>query len=74
MKKCVLGLRDVCNHCGECDNRCQLDIEKVCDNCFKCLEPTQDFARIDIDAIYENVETDLDHEDEDAFTPDPPEA
>lgn len=74
MRKCVLGLHDVCNQCGECDKRCQLDIRKVCDNCFSCLDPAEDFARIEIDAIYENIESDLDHENETDITLDLPEA
>lgn len=52
MKKCILGLRPVCNGCGECDNRCELDPTKICDNCFKCLEPDKEYIEIPIDEIY----------------------
>ena len=65
MKKCVLGLHDACVHCGECDKRCELNRDKVCDNCFRCLEPKEDYAKIEIDAIYTNIEMDVDHEGED---------
>ena len=38
MKKCILGLKAVCDDCGACEeDRCELDPNKLCDNCFKCL-------------------------------------
>lgn len=52
MKKCILGLRAICNGCGECDNRCELDPKKICDNCFKCLETDKEYIEIPIDEIY----------------------
>ncbi len=37
--------------CGECDDYCPYK-HKLCDNCFECLdEPTEDYAKITIDAI-----------------------
>ena len=42
MKKCILGLKAVCDECGACyEDRCELDPNKLCDNCFKCLEITE---------------------------------
>lgn len=64
MKTCVLGLHDACIGCGTCDDRCERDVNKVCDNCFACLEPAENFARIEIDAVYTYVETDIDQEGE----------
>ncbi len=46
---CILDPSKTCDGCLEC--RCVLDPEKVCDNCFKCLEPTSDYASIQIDGI-----------------------
>lgn len=60
MKKCVLGLREVCNDCGACDNRCELNPNKICDNCFKCLETTQDYAEIPIGSV---ILTEEDYQD-----------
>lgn len=36
------------------DDRCELDPKKICDNCFRCLEPApgQDYAKIEIAAVY----------------------
>lgn len=36
------------------DDRCELNPDKVCDNCFQCLEPSagQDYAKIEIAAVY----------------------
>ena len=38
------------------DDRCDLNPDKVCDNCFRCLEPPagQDYAKIEIEAVYTN--------------------
>ena len=66
MKKCILGLRETCINCGECDNRCELDPSKICDNCFKCLETDKDYIDIPIDEIYmdeQEAEADMARED-----------
>ena len=52
MKKCILGLKAVCDDCGACeDDRCELDPEKICDNCFKCLDITEPYREIPIGRI-----------------------
>jgi len=43
MKKCILGLKAVCDDCGACE-----DPNKLCDNCFKCLEVTESYREIPI--------------------------
>ncbi len=49
MKKCILGLKAICDDCGACyDDRCELDPTKLCDNCFKCLEITEAYREIPI--------------------------
>lgn len=53
MPKCTLYDKDdkECDLCGECDDYCPYK-HKLCDNCFECLdEPTEDYAKITIDAI-----------------------
>ena len=53
MKRCVLHADQVCNECGECDDRCELDPQKICDNCFRCLEQdTRAFADIPISGVF----------------------
>ena len=50
---CLLGLKPICDNCGECDDRCELDPNKICDNCFKCIDNTeQEYAEIPIEAVY----------------------
>ena len=50
MPKCTLYDKE-CDLCGECDDYCPYK-HKLCDNCFECLEePTEDYAKITIDAI-----------------------
>ena len=52
-KECILGLKQYCDDCGECDDRCELDPSKICDNCFKCLESSgQEYAEIPIGGVY----------------------
>ena len=52
MKKCILGLKEVCDNCGACEeDRCELDPNKVCDNCFKCLEITEPYREISIGRV-----------------------
>lgn len=53
MKRCILHADQVCNDCGECDDRCELDPQKICDNCFRCLdEDARAFADIPISGVY----------------------
>ena len=49
MKKCVLENKE-CINCGECDI-CDLDRNKICDNCGKCIETEGEYAKIIIDEI-----------------------
>ena len=50
MPKCTLYDKE-CDLCVECDDYCPYK-HKLCDNCFECLdEPTEDYAKITIDAI-----------------------
>ena len=52
MKKCILGLKAVCDECGACyEDRCELDPNKMCDNCFKCLEITEAYREIPIGRV-----------------------
>ena len=52
-KECILGLKQFCDNCGTCDDRCELDPSKICDNCFKCLDlPEEEYAEIPIEAVY----------------------
>ena len=52
MKKCILGLKAVCDECGACyEDRCELDPNKLCDNCFKCLEITAAYREIPIGRV-----------------------
>ena len=52
MKKCILGLKAVCDDCGACyEDRCELDPNKLCDNCFKCLEITEAYREIPIGRV-----------------------
>ena len=52
MKKCILGLKAVCDDCGACeDDRCELDPNKLCDNCYKCLEITESYREIPIGRV-----------------------
>ena len=52
MKKCILGLKALCDDCGACEeDRCELDPNKICDNCFKCLEITEAYREIPIGRI-----------------------
>ena len=52
MKKCILGLKAVCDECGACyEDRCDLDPNKICDNCFKCLEITEAYREIPIGRV-----------------------
>ena len=52
MKKCILGLKTVCDECGACyEDRCDLDPNKLCDNCFKCLEITEAYQEIPIGRV-----------------------
>ena len=52
MKKCILGLKAVCDECGACyEERCELDPNKLCDNCFKCLEITESYREIPIGRV-----------------------
>ncbi len=54
-KKCEIGLKKLCDNCGECDI-CDLDSKKICDNCGKCLETDKetDARGIAIDEILED--------------------
>lgn len=53
MRRCVLHVDQVCNDCGECDDRCELDPQKICDNCFRCLEEdSRAFADIPISGVF----------------------
>ena len=57
MKKCILGLKAVCDDCGACEeDRCELDPNKLCDNCFKCLEITEGYREIAIGRVLINGE------------------
>ena len=58
MKHCILGLREECNNCGACEDRCQLDPTKVCDNCFRCIDTDNDpaYATIAIEDVLFEVE------------------
>ena len=50
MPECTLYEKE-CDLCGQCDDYCPTK-DKLCDNCFECLEePSEDFAKIQIDAI-----------------------
>ena len=50
MPECTLYEKE-CDLCGQCDDYCPTK-HKLCDNCFECLEePSEDFAKIQIDAI-----------------------
>ena len=52
MKKCILGLKAVCDDCGACEeDLCELDPNKLCDNCFKCLEITEAYREIPIGRV-----------------------
>lgn len=52
MKKCILGLKAICDDCGACyEDRCELDSNKLCDNCFKCLEITEAYREIPIGRV-----------------------
>ena len=52
MKRCILGLKAVCDDCGACaEDRCELDPNKLCDNCFKCLEITEAYREIPIGRV-----------------------
>ena len=52
MKKCILGLKALCDDCGACEeDRCELDPNKLCDNCFKCLEITEAYREIPIGRV-----------------------
>ena len=52
MKKCILGLKAICDDCGACEeDRCELDPNKLCDNCFKCLEITEAYREIPIGRV-----------------------
>jgi hypothetical protein len=79
MKKCILGLKDVCDDCGACEeDRCDLDPNKLCDNCFKCLEITEAYREIPIGRVLmdgeggalcvldpkEEMEPEMDHTDD----------
>ena len=59
MKKCILGLKAVCDECGACyEDRCELDPNKLCDNCFKCLEITEAYREIPIGRVLMDGEGD----------------
>ena len=50
MPECTFYEKE-CDLCGQCDDYCPTK-HKLCDNCFECLEePSEDFAKIQIDAI-----------------------
>ena len=52
MKKCILGLKAVCDDCGACEeDLCELDPNKLCDNCFKCMEITEAYREIPIGRV-----------------------
>ena len=59
MKKCILGLKAVCDDCGACEeDLCELDPNKLCDNCFKCLEITEAYRKIPIGRVLMDGEGD----------------
>lgn len=53
-KKCVLDQRKNCTDCGEC-NFCDLNPFKICDNCGKCIEEKDDYKKILIDKINDDI-------------------
>ena len=52
MKKCILGLKAVCDDCGACEQALrELYPNKLCDHCFKCLEIIEAYREIPIGRV-----------------------